>query len=195
MLNEAAATAVVNLGNHVACNFFPRTVCWIRLQLRDHAYFAGLPSKLLGKWAALLCRAATTNDGSVWELLPNYSTLVQAPQPPADAVWLVNALISNMRLLMGRRAQPIDVVVLRATPEAYFRWLRFVLSDFEDRHNIPEDRRTTSRAPKLFTLTPQSSNHMMFIKISTTVLHRQEPSVLLIASLIAFPSCIIVLQP
>ena len=83
MLNEAAAMAVVNLGNHVASNSFLRTLRWIRLQLCDHAYFADLPSKLLRRF---LCKAVTTNENSVWELLSDFPSLAHLP---ADGVWMV----------------------------------------------------------------------------------------------------------
>ena len=111
---KAAAVVVTNLGNHVACIFFPGTLRWIRLQLSDCAYFAALPSKLLRRWAALLCKVVITNDSSVCELLSNYKGLAQ----PADVLWMMNALVSNMQQQIGACAcaWPIDADALRKDP-------------------------------------------------------------------------------
>ncbi|KAL0026225.1 hypothetical protein WJX77_003412 [Trebouxia sp. C0004] len=75
ILNAAAQMAMVNFDNHVATNFFSRTRRWIRLQLGQKMHFANMEGRREKSWFSLPCRAATRQDGSIWDLLPVYTSL------------------------------------------------------------------------------------------------------------------------
>ena len=80
ILNAAAQRAYVNFQNHIATNFFPRTMRWIRLQLGQIAYFAQIQQRAVTSWVRLLCRAAT-EDTNILQLLPRFTSLAH---PPVD---------------------------------------------------------------------------------------------------------------
>ena len=152
--------ARTNFVNHVATNFFSRTLRWIRLQLGQHPYFHALESKLVRSWAKFVCRAATEDIANIWDLLPRYTSLAQPPTATMDYLeFLVATMQSNIGPL------PVTDLLLQRQPESYLPWLQLVLLDFCDAQGEPH-------APKLFTMLPQSSNHLRFITISSTSLHK-----------------------
>ena len=152
--------ACTNAKNHVATNYFSRTMTWIRLQLRHQAFFANMGPRLMNSWARFLCRAAANNITNIWNLLPRYTSLVQ---PPPHVMHDLEYLVLTMQELMG----PLLVTAssLQHRSESYLSWLHLVLSDFEEAQDMPD-------APRLFSMLPQSSNHTPFITISSTSLHK-----------------------
>lgn len=158
ILNAASLMARTNYGNHVATNFFSRTLRWIRLQLVQHLYFRNLEYSLVRSWAKLVCRAATEGTTNIWDLLPRYTSLAQ---PPAATMNYLEHLVATMHL----GPLPVTDLSLQRKPESYLPWLHLVLLDFHDAQGEPH-------APKLFTMLPQSSNHTQFITISSTSLHK-----------------------
>ncbi len=76
ILNAASLMAETNFRNHITTNYFSRTLSWIRLQLRQQAFFANMEYKYVRSWAKFVCRAAADNITSIWDLLPRYSSLV-----------------------------------------------------------------------------------------------------------------------
>ncbi|DBA95279.1 TPA: hypothetical protein ACH3X3_013173 [Trebouxia sp. C0006] len=101
----------------------------------------------------LLCRAAT-EDSSIWDLLPMYTSLSEPPQH-------VETLVAIMQSLMG--PLPVTDEPLRRKPQSYLAWLHIVLADFQDAQDMPH-------APKLFTMTPQASSQAEFITINSASL-------------------------
>ena len=79
ILNAASLMAQTNVRNHINTNYFSRTLSWIRLQLRQQAFFANMEYKFVRSWAKFVCRAAADNITSIWDLLPRYPSLVQPP--------------------------------------------------------------------------------------------------------------------
>ncbi|DBA97434.1 TPA: hypothetical protein ACH3X1_015153 [Trebouxia sp. C0004] len=79
ILNAAAQMARVSFDKHIATNFFSKTQRWIRLQLGHKMHFASMEERRVKSWVSLLCRA-TTEDGSIWDLLPMYTSLSEPPQ-------------------------------------------------------------------------------------------------------------------
>ena len=158
-MNAAAQRAYVNFQNHVATNFFPRTVRWIRLQLRQMAHFSQMPARGVSSWVRLLCRAATENS-NISQLLPSFTSLAQ---PPADVMEVLEYFVATMQALLG--PLPVTDQALRQQPESYLSWLHLVLTEFQAAQDTPY-------APKLFSMLPQTGHHISFIKISTTSLHK-----------------------
>ena len=76
ILNAAAQRAFVNFQNHIANKFFPRTMCWIRLQLRQIAQLSPMSARGVTPWVRHLCRAAMENS-NISQLLPRYTSLAQ----------------------------------------------------------------------------------------------------------------------
>ncbi|DBA87701.1 TPA: hypothetical protein ACH3X1_004707 [Trebouxia sp. C0004] len=160
ILNAASLMARTNFANHVATNFFSRTLHWIRLQLGQHDYFANLEYKLVRSWANFVCRAATEGINHIWDLLPRYTSLAQ---PPAATMDYLEYLVATIQSLIG--PLPVTDGSLQRQPESYMPWLHLVLLDFHSVQGAPH-------APKLFSMLPQSSNHTQFITISSTSLHK-----------------------
>ena len=131
---------------------------WVRIHLseHEHLYFQTLTGRQLSSLVNLVYRAATQN-GSIEELLPAYTSLVQ---PPPAAMEYLEYLVTTMQCLIG--PLPVTDKTLHKQPWSYLSWLHIVLLDFEDRQH-------TARPPKLFTMSPQSSNAANFI---TTSLHK-----------------------
>ncbi|KAL3135720.1 hypothetical protein ABBQ38_006188 [Trebouxia sp. C0009 RCD-2024] len=159
ILNAAAQRADDNFVNHVATNFIPRTMRWIRLQLGQIPYFQQLRQKQVTSWVRLLCRAAT-EDSNVSQLLPRFTSLAN---PPADVKENIEYVVATMQMLLG--PLPVTDVSLRKHPTSYLSWLHLVLTDFQAAQGTPY-------APKLFSMLPQTGHHTSFIKISTTALHK-----------------------
>ncbi|KAA6425067.1 MAG: hypothetical protein FRX49_05241 [Trebouxia sp. A1-2] len=163
MLNAAALKARVDLDNHVATNFFTRSRRWIRLQLEhklEHKlHFANMEAARVKSWVSLLCRAAT-EDSSIWDLLPIYTSL---REPPQDVATELEHLVATMQSLMG--PLPVTDESLRQEPQSYIAWLHLVLSDFQAAQDTPH-------APKLFSMTPQASSQAKFITINSASLLR-----------------------
>ncbi|KAL3145756.1 hypothetical protein ABBQ38_015136 [Trebouxia sp. C0009 RCD-2024] len=159
ILNAAAQRADDNFVNHVATNFIPRTMRWIRLQLGQIPYFQQLRQKQVTSWVRLLCRAAT-EDSNVSQLLPRFTSLAN---PPADVMENNEYVVATMQMLLG--PLPVTDVSLRKHPTSYLSWLHLVLTDFQAAQGTPY-------APKLFSMLPQTGHHTSFIKISTTALHK-----------------------
>ena len=159
ILNAAAQRAFVNFQNHVATNFFPRAMLWIRLQLKQIAHFSSMPARGVTSWVRLLCRAATENN-DISQLLPKYTSLAQ---PPADVMEDLEYLVATMQALLG--PLPVTDQALRQHPERYVSWLHLVLTELQAAQG-------TSYTPKLFSMLPQTGHHTSFIKISTTSLHK-----------------------
>ena len=162
ILNAAAQRAFVNFQNHVATNFFPRTMRWIRLQLKQIAHFSPMPGRGVTSWVRLLrslCRAATENN-NISQLLPKYNSLAQ---PPADVMEDLEYLVATMQALLG--PLPVTDQASRQHPERYLSWLHLVLTELQAAQG-------TSYTPKLFSMLPQTGHHTSFIKISTTSLHK-----------------------
>lgn len=160
ILNAASLMARTNFKNHVATNFFSRTLHWIRLHLQQHIYFVDLECKLVRSWAKFVCRAATEGMDNIWDLLPRYTSLAQ---PPAATRDYLEYLVATIQSSIG--PLPVTDWSLQQQPESYLPWLHMVLLDFHDVQGAPH-------APKLFTMLPQSSNHTQFITISSTSLHK-----------------------
>ncbi len=97
ILNTAAQMARVNFDNQIATNFFSRTRRCIRLQLGHKMHFANMEERRVKSWVSLLCRAAT-EDGSIWDLLPMYTSL---NQPPQDVMTDLETMVATMQSLMG----------------------------------------------------------------------------------------------
>jgi hypothetical protein len=159
ILNAAARRAYTNFQNHVATNFFPRTMRWIRLQLRQIAHFSQLPARGVTSWVTLLCRAATENN-NISQLLPRYTSIAQ---PPDDVMEVLEYLVATMQELLG--PLPVTDQALRKRPESYLSWLHLVLTEFQAAQGTPY-------APKMFSMLPQTGHHTSFIKINTTSLHK-----------------------
>ena len=159
IVNAAAQRAYSNYSNHIATNFFPRTMRWIRLQLLQIAHFTPMPARGVASWVRLLCRAATENS-NIAQLLPIYTSLAQ---PPADVIEVLEYLVATMQALLG--PLPVTEQALRKHPESYLNWLHLVLTEFQAAQGTPY-------APKLLTLLPQTGHQISFIKISTTSLHK-----------------------
>ena len=70
-------------------------------------------------------------------------------------------LVTTMQALLG--PLPVTDQALRQQPESY--WLHLVLTEFQAAQDTPY-------APKLFSMLPQTGDHISFIKISTTSLHK-----------------------
>ncbi len=157
ILNSAAQMARVNFDNHIATNFFSRTRRWIRLQLGHKPLFAHMEETRVKSWVSLLCRAAT-EDGSIWDLLPIYTSLTQ---PSQDVMTDLETLVATMQSLMG--PMPVTDQSLRREPHSYHTWLHIVLTDFQDAQDTPH-------APKLFSMTPQASSQAKFITINSASL-------------------------
>ena len=68
-MNAASLMAGTNAKNHVVTNYFSRTMTWIRLQLRQQAFFANMGSRLMNSWARFVCRAAANNITNIWDLI------------------------------------------------------------------------------------------------------------------------------
>ena len=113
ILNAAAQPAFLNFQNHVATNFFPKTVRWIRLQLRQIAHFFPMPARGVTSWVRLLCRAATENS-NISQLLPRYTSLAQ---PSADVMEDLEYLVATTQALLS--PLPVTDQALRQHPEAY----------------------------------------------------------------------------
>ena len=160
ILNAASGLIVTNFNNHVATNFFARTVQWIRLHLGQHAFFTNLDYKHVRSWANLVCRAATQRIHSICELLPRYTSLAQ---PPAATMVYLEDTVTLIQSLIG--PLPVTDQSLKHQPESYLPWLHLILLDFHAAQGEP-------RAPKIFGMLPQSSNHKQFITISSTSLHK-----------------------
>ena len=62
ILNAAAQQAYTNFHNHIATNFFPRTMHWIRLQLRQIAHFSRLPARGVTSWVKIYLRLQAQKD-------------------------------------------------------------------------------------------------------------------------------------
>lgn len=159
ILNAAAQRAYVNFENHIATNFFPRTMRWIRLQLGQIAYFAQIQQRAVTSWVRLLCRAAT-DDTNILQLLPRFTSLAH---PPADVMEYLEYLVATMQALLG--PLPVTDESVRKRPTSYMSWLHLVLTEFQAAQGTPH-------APKLFSMLPQTGHHTSFIKISTTSLHK-----------------------
>jgi len=157
ILNSAAQMARVNFDNHIATNFFSRTRRWIRLQLGHKPLFSNMEETRIKSWVSLLCRAAT-EDGSIWDLLPIYTSLTQ---PSQDVMTDLETLVATMQSLMG--PMPVTDQSLRREPHSYLTWLHIVLTDFQDAQDTPH-------APKLFSMTPQASSQAKFITINSASL-------------------------
>ena len=153
----AALKSRVNFENHIAVRFFPRTRRWIRLQLEHKMHFAHMQEKRVKSWVSLLCRAAT-EDSSIWDLLPMYTSLSEPPQAVATDL---EFLVARMQSLMG--PLPVTDHSLQHEPQSYLAWLHDVLADFQDAQDRPH-------APKLFSMTPQASSQAKFITIDSTSL-------------------------
>ena len=160
ILNAASLMSCTNFKNHIATNYFNRTLSWIRLQLRQQAFFANMESGFVSSWAKFVCRAAADNITDIWDLLPRYTSLVQ---PPLRIMHYLEYLVLTMQQLMG--PLPVTDRSLEHKPESYLSWLRLVLSDFKEAQDMPD-------APRLFSMLPQSSNHTQFITISSTSLQK-----------------------
>lgn len=160
ILNAASLMAQTNARNHINTNYFSRTLSWIRLQLRQQAFFANMEYKYVRSWAKFVCRAAADNITSIWDLLPRYSSLVQ---PPPHIRQFLEYLVVTMQQLMG--PLPVTDWSLERKPESYIPWLHLILLDFEAAQDMPE-------APRLFSMLPQSSNQTQFITISSTSLQK-----------------------
>ncbi|DBA92075.1 TPA: hypothetical protein ACH3X1_015807 [Trebouxia sp. C0004] len=150
ILNAAAQMAMVNFDNHVATNFFSRTRRWIRLQLGQKMHFANMEGRREKSWFSLPCRAATRQDGSIWDLLPVYTSL---SEPPQDVATDLETLVATMQSLMG--PLPVTDQSLLREPQSYLAWLHIVLADFQDAQDTPH-------APKLFSMTPQAVEGCQF---------------------------------
>ena len=159
ILNESAKMASINFTDHIATNFFPKTRQWIRLALQQQTYFINMEGKLVSSWVSLLSRAATDAQ-DIWDLLPMYTSLAE---PPANISNYLEYLVATMQSLMG--PLPVTDDSLRKHPHSYLKWLHLILTEFEAAQDAP-------RAPKLFTMSPQTSNNTHFIKITTTGLHK-----------------------
>ena len=159
ILNAAAQRAYVNFENHVVTNFFPRTMRWIRLHLEQMGYFAQMQTRHVTSWVRLLCRAAAENS-EILQLLPRFTSLAQ---PPADVMETLEYLVATMQSLLG--PLPVTEEALKKQPYKYLSWLHLILTEFQAAQGTPH-------APKLFSLLPQTSHHISFIKISTTTLHK-----------------------
>lgn len=159
ILNAAAQMANVNFVNHIATNFFPRTMRWIRLQLGQIPYFQQIRQKQVTSWVRLLCRAAT-EDGNISQLLPRFTSLAH---PPAHVMDDIEYLVATMQMLLG--PLPVTDESLKKHPTSYLSWLHLVLTDFQAAQGTPH-------APKLFSMLPQTGHQTSFIKISTTTLHK-----------------------
>ena len=125
ILNAAAHRANENFVNHVATNFIPQTMRWIRLQLGQIPYFQQLRQKQVTSWVRLLCRAAT-EDSNVSQLLPRFTSLAN---PPADVMENIEYVVATMQMLLG--PLPVTDVSLRKHPTSYLSWLHLVLTDFQ----------------------------------------------------------------
>ncbi|KAL3151554.1 hypothetical protein ABBQ38_012549 [Trebouxia sp. C0009 RCD-2024] len=159
ILNAAAQRAYVNFQNHVATNFFPRTMRFIRLHLQAIDYFAPMENRRVTSWVRLLCRAATENS-DIQELLLRFTSLVW---PPDDVMEELEFMVATLRCVLG--PLPVTEEALKKDPHKYLSWLHLVLTEFQSAQGTPY-------APKLFSLLPQTSHHQSFIKISTTGLHK-----------------------
>lgn len=160
ILNEASLMACTNATNHVATNYFNRTLSWIRLQLRQQAFFANMVPGFVSSWSKFVCQAAADNITNIWDLLPRYTSLVQ---PPLRIMHYLEYLVVTMQQLMG--PLPVTDQSLKHQLESYLSWLHLVLSDFEEAQDMPD-------APRLFSMLPQSSNHTHFITISSSSLQK-----------------------
>jgi len=120
-------------------------------------HFANMEERRVKSWVSLLCRAAT-EDGSIWDLLPMYTSL---NQPPQDVMTDLETLVATMQSLMG--PLPVTDQSLRQEPQSYLAWLHIVLTDFQDAQDTPH-------APKLFSMTPQASSQAEFITINSASL-------------------------
>ena len=160
ILNAASLMAQINARNHISTNYFSRTLSWIRLQLRQQAFFANMEYKFVRSWANFVCRAAADNITNIWDLLPRYPSLVQ---PPPHIRQFLEYLVVTIQQLMG--PLPVTDWSLERKPESYLPWLHLILLDFEAAQDMPE-------APRLFSMLPQSSNQTQFITISSTSLEK-----------------------
>ncbi|DBA75118.1 TPA: hypothetical protein ACH3X1_010440 [Trebouxia sp. C0004] len=127
ILNAASLMARTNFANHVATNFFSRTLHWFRLHLKQHIYFAVLEYKLVKSWAKYVCRAATEGLNNIWDLLPRYTSLAQLPAATMD---YLEYLMATIQSLIG--PLPVTDGFLQRQPESYLPWLHMVLLDFHD---------------------------------------------------------------
>ena len=132
---------------------------WIRLQLGRIPYFEQIRQKQVTSWVRLLCRAAT-EDSSVPELLPRFTSLAN---PPADVMEDIGYLVATMQSLLG--PLPVTDDSLRKHPSSYLSWLHLVLTECQAAQGTPH-------APELFSIPPQPGHHTSFIKINTTALHK-----------------------
>ncbi|KAL0020873.1 hypothetical protein WJX77_004519 [Trebouxia sp. C0004] len=46
-----------NARNHLATNYFSRTLSWIKLQPGQHVFFANMESRFVSSWSNFVCRA------------------------------------------------------------------------------------------------------------------------------------------
>ena len=77
-------------------------------------HFANMEERRVKSWVSLLCRAAT-EDGSIWDLLPMYTSL---NQPPQDVMTDLETLVATMQSLMGPLpvTNPCDRSLSRTSP-------------------------------------------------------------------------------
>ena len=86
--------------------------------------------------------------------------------PDAATMVLLNALVNNIRQLIGPANLPVTDRLLRRRSDAYLPILHRVLTDL-----IPAAA-NNQQGTKLFTLLPQCSNQAAFVKITSSGLHR-----------------------
>ncbi len=69
-------------------------------------HFANMEEKRMRAWVSLLCRAAT-EDGSIWDLLPIYTSLTQPSQDVmTDLETLDGSIASDRSVLAGASLVP-----------------------------------------------------------------------------------------
>ena len=151
--------------NHVATNVSPKTMRWIRLQLRhvtvQLAPFSPMPARGVTSWVRLLCRAATENSNiSQLQLLPRYTSRAQ---PPANVIDDLEYLVATMEALLGPLPACWWHQALRQHPERYLSWLHLVLTELQAAQSNPT-------RPSCPACSLKTGHHNSFIKISTTSL-------------------------
>ncbi len=115
-----------------------QAAAWTQDALCQHGREA---CEIFGQPAVPSCHSVT-EDGSIWDLLPMYTSL---NQPPQDVMTDLETLVAIMQSLMG--PLPVTDQSLRQEPHSYLAWLHIVLTDFQDAQDRPH-------APKLFSMTP-----------------------------------------
>ena len=152
-----------NFKTMISVTFKSRLAMWLRLQIvtRDSPYFSLYNNDVVKSAVSLMTRTCLTPEGSIRQLIGQYSRLTRHPVPDVDVEWMEEVCAD-----VGENIGPLPLE-LKKRPEAYMPWLRRMLLDVSA--YLARDGEG-QRGIRSFSMLPQKHVRPLYVTLDNTIL-------------------------